>query len=256
MKYGIYALYLKNNLSCTIQYGRNKYDYKEGTIVCFSPGQVGEVKTKVDEVKPEVYGILFDPSFIIGTNLSKRMSKYRFFSYDVTESLHLSEEERKVIMLCLEQIQLELAHDTDKHSKELIAMNIELLLNYCLRFYERQFATREVNNKDLLQRFEYHLLDYLNQTETNKGLPTVKYFASRLCISPNYFGDLIKKETGKSPQEYIQEAIIQKAKILILETNHSMNEISSKLGFKFPQHFARFFKKHTGKTPTELKKGI
>ena len=255
MNYGIYALYLKNNLSCAIQYGRNKYDYQEGTIVCFAPGQIGEVNTHEDEVKPEVYGILFDPSFIKGTNLSRQMSKYCFFSYDVTESLHLSDDERKVIMLCLEKIKLELLHVKDKYSKELLAMNIELLLNYCLRFYERQFASRQVSNKDVLQKFEYYLSEYFNQVDLfRKGLPTVRYFADKVCLSPNSFGDLIKKETGKSAQEYIQNTIIQKDKELILETNLSMNEISSQLGFKYPQHFGRFFKQHMNQTPSGFKK--
>ena len=255
MNYGIYALYLKSNLSCAIQYGRKQYDYQEGTIVCFAPGQVGEVNTKENEVRPVVYGILFDPSFIKGTNLSKQMEKYHFFSYDVAESLHLSDDERKVIMLCLETIKLELAHETDKHSKSLIAMNIELILNYCLRFYERQFATREKINLDVLQKFEHYLTEYFNQTNTiQKGLPTVKYFADKICLSPNYFGDLIKKETGKSAQEYIQKTIIQKAKKLILETNYSMSEISYILGFKYPQHFGRFFGKHTGKSPSTFRK--
>ncbi len=254
MNYGIYALYLKCNKTCAIQYGRNTYDYQEGTIVCFAPGQIGEVNTDVDEVRPEVYGILFHPDYIKGTSLSKKMEKYRFFSYDTTEALHLSEEERKVIMLCLEKIQLELEHKTDKHSKELITMNIELLLNYCIRFYERQFLTREKSNKDVLQKFEKYMNEFFeNEASMQKGLPTVKYFASKICLSSNYFGDLIKKETGKTAQEYIQYMIIERAKSYLLDSDYSMGNISAMLGFKYPQHFGRFFKKHTGITPMQYK---
>lgn len=255
MNYGIYALYLKNNLSCAIQYGRKKYDYQEGTIVCFAPGQIGEVNTFEDEVKPEVYGIIFEPSFIKGTNLGKHIKDYPFFSYDVTESLHLSEDERKVIMLCLESIKLELNHELDNHSKKLIINNIELLLDNCLRFYERQFLTREDINKDVLQQFEKYINEYFEDNQmANKKLPTVKYFADKACLSPNYFGELIKKETGKTAKDYIQLMILEKSKSYILETKYTLNEISTKLGFKYPQHFCRFFKKHTGITPNEFRK--
>lgn len=255
MNYGIYALYLKCNLACAIQYGRKVYDYQEGTIVCFAPGQVGEVNTVEDEIKPEVYGIIFDPSLIKGTHLGNQIAKYPFFSYDITESLHLSEIERKVIMLCLETIQLELEHESDPHSKSLLIKNLDLLLNYCQRFYERQFITREENNRDILQQFEKYSIEYFERQQTApKKLPSVKYFADKCCLSANYFGDLIKKETGKTAQEYIQQMILGKAKSYILETSLSMSEISDKLGFKHSQHFGRFFKKHTGLTPTEFRK--
>ena len=255
MNYGIYALYLKCNHACAIQYGRKSYDYQEGTIVCFAPGQIGEVNTFDDEIKPEVYGIIFDPSFIKGTNLSRNINKYPFFSYNVSESLHLSENERRSIILCLEKIQLEIEHEIDKHSKKLIIMNIELLLDYCQRFYDRQFATRETINKDVLQQFEKFINEYFEDDKRiNRKLPTVKYFADKICLSPNYFGDMIKKETGKSAKDYIQYVILEKAKSYILDTGYSMNEISSKLGFRYPQHFGRFFKKHMGETPSEFRK--
>ena len=138
MNYGLYALFLKESKSCDIKYGRQYYDYQEGTIVCFAPGQTAGVSTIEDEINPAVYGIVFHPDLIRGTSLGKDIKKYTFFSYAVNEALHLSDQEKEIVMDCLKKISIELEHGIDKHSKALIAMNIELLLNYCMRFYERQ----------------------------------------------------------------------------------------------------------------------
>ena len=161
INYGFYALYLKCNKACNIKYGRKKYDYQEGTIVAFAPGQVGEIQTFGDEVKPQVYGVIFHPDFIKGTSLGQNIKNYGFFSYSVSEALHVSEREQKIVMECFSKIQQELSQNMDKHTRQLIAMNIELLLNYCMRFYERQFITREDENKDILQQFETHLNEYI-----------------------------------------------------------------------------------------------
>ena len=254
MDYGVYALYLKNSTECNIKYGRKKYDYQEGTIVCFAPRQVAEVTTEVAEVKPNVYGILFHPDIIRGTSLGQNIKKYGFFSYSSNESLHLSEREKEVIMDCLKNISTELNHAIDKHSKSLIAMNIELLLNYCLRFYERQFITREESNRDVLQLFEKYVDEYFdNKNQVENGLPSVKYFADKVYLTPNYFGDLIKKETGKSAQEYIQLKVIERAKDRLMNSNLTISEIAYELGFQYPQHFSRVFKQHTGATPNQYR---
>ncbi len=254
MNYGLYALYLKCTEGCEIKYGRKKYDYQEGSIVSFAPGQIAEVNTAEDEVRPEVYGLLFHPDLIRRTPLGQNIKNYGFFSYASHEALHLSEREKEIVMDCLKKIDQELKHGIDKHSRTLISMTIELLLNYCLRFYERQFITREDENADILQKFEAQLdLYFDDKNAKNQGLPTVKYFADSVFLSPNYFGDLIKKETGKSAQEYIQHKLIEKAKDLIISTELTMSEIAYDLGFQYPQHFSRLFKRQVGITPNEYR---
>ena len=240
MNYGLYALFLKQTKSCNIKYGRTSYDYEEGTIVCFAPGQTAGVDTIEDEIAPQVYGIVFHPDLIHGTALGKSIKNYTFFSYAVNEALHLSEQERGIVMDCLEKISIELEHAIDKHSKPLIAMNIELLLNYCMRFYERQFISRSNANRDALTKFEQLLGDYFqSKLPMHDGLPSVKYFADKICLSSNYFGDMVKKETGKTPQECIQEKVIELAKEHIVNTDETVSEIAYTLGFQYPQHLCR-----------------
>ncbi|WP_455674565.1 helix-turn-helix domain-containing protein [Phocaeicola sp.] len=254
MNYGVYALFLKLAKSCDIKYGRQHYDYQEGTIVCFAPGQTVGVEMLSDVVSQDVYGILFHPDLIRGTSLGKSIKNYTFFSYSVSEALHLSDQEKGIVMDCLEKISIELEHAIDKHSKSLIAMNIELLLNYCMRFYERQFITRRDANKDALTRFEQLLTDYFQgQQPMEEGLPTVKYFADKICLSSNYFGDMVKKETGKTPQEHIQEKVIELAKEHIVATDETVSQIAYTLGFQYPQHLCRLFKKRVGCTPNEYR---
>lgn len=254
INYGLYALFLKQTKSCDIKYGRKYYDYQEGTIVCFGPGQTTQVEMLKEDVAPEVYGIVFHPDLIRGTSLGKNMKNYTFFSYAVNEALHVSEQERSIVMDCFEKINIELEHAIDKHSKSLIAMNIELLLNYCMRFYERQFITRSNINKDALTRFEQLLDDYFQGDQpVQDGLPSVKYFADKICLSPNYFGDMVKKETGKTPQEHIQEKVIALAKEYIAETDDTVSQIAYALGFQYPQHLSRLFKKRVGCTPNEYR---
>ncbi len=248
--YGIYALYLKLEKACDIKYGRQTYDYQEGTIVCFAPGQTAETNPTTDKVQVNAHGILFHPDLLRGTSLGKNIKKYTFFSYEVNEALHLSEEERSIVMDCLKIIRMELERGVDKHSKTLLVNYIELLLNYCMRFYERQFITRGKTNRDVLTRFENLLDEYFESTLAEQdGLPTVKYFADKLCLSSNYFGDMFKKETGKSPQEYIQEKVIELAKERISGTADTVSQIAYSLGFQYPQHFCRLFKKRVGYTP-------
>lgn len=254
LHYGVYAIFLKLEKTCDIKYGRQKYDYKEGTIVCFAPGQTAETTSTTDRIQTNAYGILFHPDILRGTSLNKTIKDYTFFSYEINEALHVSEEEQTIILDCLNIIQKELEHDIDKHSKTLIVKYIELLLGYCMRFYERQFITRSKSNHDVLTRFEYMLNEYFDgPTAEHDGLPSVKFFADKLCLSPNYFGDMLKKETGKSPQEYIQKKIIDVAKDRISGTQDTVSQIAYSLGFQYPQHLCRLFKKKVGCTPNEYR---
>ena len=254
VNYGIYGLFLKDTKCGDIRYGRQYYDYQEGTIVCFAPGQDAETTLITDRVQVNALGILFHPDLLLGTSLGKTIKKYTFFSYEVNEALHLSEEERNIIMDCLRIIRLELEHGVDKHSKTLLVNYIELLLNYCMRFYERQFVTRSKANHDVLTRFEQLLDNYFSGTFAEQnGLPTVKYFADKICLSPNYFGDMVKKETGRTPQEHIQEKVIEMAKERMIGTEDTVSQIAYSLGFQYPQHFCRLFKKRVGCTPNEYR---
>lgn len=254
LSYGLYALFLKENVSCDIRYGRQKYDYEAGTVTSFAPGQVTHVDM-LPGVVPKAKGLLFHPDLIKGTSLAQEMRNYTFFSYNSNEALHLSEDEKGIFNDCLDKIKIELDRPVDQFSRRLITMNIELLLDYCLRFYARQFVTREVTNKDVLTRFENYLEDYFISGKSKKeGLPSVKYFADKVCLSPNYFGDLIKKETGVSAQEHIQSKIIDLSKNMLLGTEMSINEISYELGFQYSQHFNRVFKKITELTPSAYRK--
>lgn len=254
LRYGVYALFLKLEKACDIKYGRQSYDYKEGTIVAFAPGQTAETTPTTEHIQSNAYGIIFHPDLLHGTSLGKHIRKYTFFSYEVNEALHLSEQEQTIILDCLKIIQLELEHAIDSHSKELIAMHIELLLGYCMRFYDRQFITRSKINRDVLTRFESLLDGYFeSELAEQNGLPTVRYFAEKLCLSPNYFGDMLKRETGKTPQEYIQDKIIELAKERIADTEETVSEIAYSLGFQYPQHLCRLFKKRVGCTPNEYR---
>ena len=254
LNYELYAIFLKLRKSCELRYGRRNYDYQDGTIVCFAPGQSVYATNPTDDISQPVLGLVFHPDLIRGTSLGKDIKKYTFFSYAVHEALHMSEQEREIVIDSLNKTGIELQHAIDKHSKSLISMSIELLLNYCMRFYERQFITREKENKDALTTFEKLLNDYFeSKLPAQEGLPSVKYFADKICLSPNYFGDMVKKETGKTPQEHIQEKVIELAKENMLETDQTVSQIAYSLGFQYPQHLCRLFKKHVGCTPNEYR---
>ncbi|MFH6999624.1 helix-turn-helix domain-containing protein [Flavobacterium sp. FlaQc-57] len=253
MHFGFYAVFLKAGKCGELKYGRNSYDYDDGTMVFVAPGQVIEIKNKED-YQPTGLALLFHPDLIKGTSLAKLMNQYSFFSYEFHEALHLSLKEQQIIKDLFYKLEYELSHSIDKHSKSIIVNTIELLLNYCVRFYDRQFITRENINTDVLSKFENLLNDYFqSETPQDIGLPSVGYFADRLHLSPNYFGDLIKKETGKTAQEHIQLKLINLAKERIFDTDKSVSQIASELGFKYPQHFNRMFKKNTGYTPIEYR---
>lgn len=253
MNFGFYAVYLKDVNCGDIKYGRHSYDYQDRTLVFVAPGQVINVDINKD-YKPQGYALLFHPDLIRGTSLGKHIDNYSFFSYQTREALHLSEKERKIVLDCFAKIKYELEGGTDKHSKTLIASNIELFLNYCMRFYDRQFISRNDANKDTLEKFEEMLNDYFGSDKPQTlGLPAVSYCADQLHLSPNYFGDLVKKETGKTAMEYIQLKVIDLAKEKILSNKKSLSEIAYELGFKYPQHFTRLFKQHVGYTPKDYR---
>lgn len=254
-RFGFYAVFLKDVKCGDLRYGRNYYDYQEGTLVFMAPGQVVEVEVKdKPQVPPKGRALLFHPDLLRGTSLGRNIAGYTFFSYEVNEALHLSEQERQVVMDCLQNIQSELKHAIDKHSRTLIVSNIELLLNYSTRFYERQFITRNNVNRDVLAGFERLLGDYFAGDRPERdGVPSVCWCAEQLHLSANYFGDLVKKETGKSAQEYIQLKVIDIAKERIFDPGRSISEIAYSLGFHYPQHFTRLFKKVVGCSPNEYR---
>lgn len=252
---GIYAVFLKNIKCGDMRYGCQPYDYEDGTLVFVSPGQVYGIDSKGKAMKPSGYALVFHPDLIAGTHLGRKIKDYTFFSYEVNEALHLSKKERATIVDCLQKITSEIEQNIDKHSKTLIVSNIELFLNYCMRFYDRQFITRSNVNKDILVRFENLLDEYFKTDKAQTlGLPGVAYCAEQLHLSPNYFGDLIKKETGSTALDYIQSRIIEEAKGKMFDSNNSINDISFQLGFKYQQHFTRLFKQKTGMTPNDYRK--
>ncbi|MDE5691459.1 MAG: helix-turn-helix transcriptional regulator [Alistipes sp.] len=252
--FGFYTLFLKDVKCGNLIYGRQYYDYQEGTIVAIAPGQVAGVEDNGEEFQPKGWALVFHPDLIRGTSLGRSIRNYSFFSYEANEALHLSEQEREIVIDCLHKIRTETEHAVDKHTQRLITANIELLLDYCVRFYERQFITRSNVNNDLLMRFE-SLLDayFASERPQSEGLPSVRYFAEQLHLSANYFGDLIKKETGRTAQEHIQLKLIDVAKERIFDVRKSVSEVAYELGFKYPQHFTRLFKKLTGLTPKEYR---
>lgn len=254
MNFGFYTVFLKEVKCGDLHYGCNYYDYEEGTLVFVAPGQVIGVDNNGELYYPKGTALVFHPDLIKGTSLGRHIGDYTFFSYEVHEALHLSESERNIILDCLTKIRYELNRGIDKHSKTLIVSNIELFLNYCVRFYDRQFITRDNVNRGTLQRFEDLLNGYSESDKPKEiGLPSVGYCANELNLSANYFGDLIKKETGKTAQEYIYFKIIDIAKDKMFSLDKSISEIAYELGYKYPQHFSRSFKQYTGYTPNEYK---
>lgn len=252
--YGFYIVFLKEVMCGNMIYGRHTYDYQEGTVVCLAPGQVIGHDDDGTQYQPKGWALCFHPDLIRGTTLGSHIKEYTYFSYEVNEALHLSLKEREIFVGCLAKIQHELEHSIDRLSRRLITTNIELLLDYCLRFYERQFITREHVNSDILTRFEALLDDYFDSGRAKtEGLPSVKWCASELCLSANYFGDLIKRETGKTAQEHIQLRLISMAKDMMAGTGKSISQVAYELGFQYPQHFSRLFKKVVGITPNEYR---
>lgn len=251
--YGVYAIWLKETKGCSLSYGRTPYDFDEQTVTSFEPGQTVTVEVTDQTVRPKCVGLLFHPDFLHRTALGNNIQRYEFFSYSSTEALHLSEMEITVFKQVLDMIDSELKHPIDNHTRELIVSNIELLLNYCLRFYDRQFITREEINHSVVKQFDKMLREYIKDKAQTDGLPTVGYFADKCCLSTGYFGQLVKTETGRTAKDFINDRLLAAAKEQLNDESLSINQIAERLGFEYPQHFVRFFKQRTGITPKEYR---
>ena len=251
MHYGLYAIYLKENKGCKLSYGRTPYDFDEMTVTSFAPGQVVKVEPNPDVPFAKFTALVFHPDLLNRTALGTQMSRYEFFGYSSTEALHLSAQEVEVFQGVIAMIEQELHRAIDKHTRELIVSNIELLLNYCLRFYDRQFITREEINHGVVIKFLTLLDEYMNDKAKYEGLPTVAYFANKCCLSNGYFGTLVKTETGRTAKDLINDRVLAKAKELLQSETITITEVSQRIGFEYPQHFVRFFKSLTGKTPSQ-----
>jgi AraC-like DNA-binding protein len=257
LSFGFYSVFFKEAKNCTLKYGRSTYDYQEGSLIFIAPNQIVSIEDDGDEYIPNGFALLFHPDLLHRTSLAQDIKEFSFFSYSISESLHLSENERLIVQECFSKIEYEISGNVDKHSKEIIVANIELFLKYCVRFYDRQFISRDDLNFGIVERFEKLLHNYFKGKEPElNGTPTVVYCANVLNLSPNYFGDLIKKETGKSAQEYIHTVIIDIAKEMIFDINKSISQIAYELGFKYPHHFTRLFKQKVGQSPIEYRKMI
>ena len=253
MHYGVYAIYLKENKGCKLSYGRTPYDFDEMTVTSFAPGQVGNVEPNPDVPFAKFTALVFHPDLLNRTALGRQINRYEFFGYSSTEALHLSAQEVEVFRGVLAMIEQELHRAIDKHTRELIVSNIELLLNYCLRFYDRQFITREEINHSVVKKFIELLDDYIATKALRDGLPTVAYFADKCCLSNGYFGNLVRVETGRTAKDIIADHVLAYAKQLLNDEALTITMISNRLGFEYPQHFVRFFKSHTGKTPSAFR---
>lgn len=252
---GLFQISLKDNCPYTISnYGKNSYDFEEGSMIFTAPNQVLEFEKNSVNKEDTGWTIIFHPDLIRNSELGKNIEKYSFFSYASNESLHISNEERKTITEISHKIEKEFSGNIDAHSQTLIISNLELLLNYCVRFYDRQFYTRTNLNKDVASQFEQLIKTYYaSNTQLVKGIPTVQYCAEALGFSPKYLSDLLKKETGSSTQDHIHKYIIEKAKISLLNSTNSASEIAYALGFEYPQYFSKIFKKKTEMSPNEFR---
>ncbi|MEJ7558828.1 MAG: helix-turn-helix transcriptional regulator [Pedobacter sp.] len=250
----VYCIMFKNTACGDLRYGKGHYDYQDGSLLFFAPGQTVTVEDDGEWHHPKGYCLVFHPDLLRGTSLNKGMHEHSFFNYQMHEALHLSIDEQKIILEAFAKIDIELRRPIDRHSKKLIVSDIEQLLTYCTRFYDRQFISRNDTHQGVLEKFEQLVNDYLLSGKGEiLGLPSVNYFAGELCLSPNYFGDLVKRETGKSPQEYIQLKLIETAKEKIFDESKPLGQIASELGFKYSSHFTRSFKNKVGMTPLEYR---
>jgi len=250
----LYMVALKDK-DCGIEYGRNHFDFDEGVMVFSAPKQVSTVEKEMKPGDIKGWMLYFHPDLIRNTHLGKVINEYSFFNYDVFEALHLSDDEEKLINETVKNIQSEFFQRIDNHTHRVINSSLELLLNLCLRFYERQFNTRAAQNNDVFSKFESDLKEYFStEKQLEYSLPSVDYFADKVNLSPHYFSDVLKKETGRSAKDHINDYVIELAKNQLAGTNKAVSEIAYALGFNYPHYFTRLFKTKTGYTPSEYKK--
>lgn len=247
----LYTIMFKNYCTNLLRYGRQSYDFQEGSLICIAPKQVLTLDSEIEKKENMLgWGLFFHPDLLRGTSLGEKMHDYTFFSYETSEALHLSDKEKQTLLDCVQKIEGELQENPDSYSQNLIVTNIELLLNYCLRYYGRQFITRKHSHVGVVQHVTKWLHDYFHSEKVKEqGLPTVKLLADSVHLSANYLSDLLKKETGMSAQDHIHYALIEEAKNSLLNTNHSLGEIAYTLGFEYPQYFSKLFKQKTGISP-------
>ena len=249
--YSVYGIFFHDQQDIDLTYGCGKYDYKSGTVICVAPGQIGGKEDNGERVMLTGWALLFHPDLLRGTPISKNIKQYTFFDYRVHEALHMTDEEHDIFVSLMQQIRNELQKPHDELQNAILIAYIELVLNFCQRFYNRQFTTRKLENSDILMKFNNLLNDYYEKnTQLTLGLPTVQYCADKLCMSSNYFGDVIKKTTGDTASNYIRQHVIQRVKNE-LATGASIVQVADDLGFKYPQHLSRMFKQQTGITPSE-----
>lgn len=252
--FGMFCITQKNGAEGSMGYGRNSYDFQEGSMVFVKPGQVLRYEGHESKADDPGWALLFHPDLIRKSELGRSIDHYSFFSYDITEALHLSEEEKQTLNGLVAKIEKEYGQNIDRHSQKLIISNIELLLDYCTRYYDRQFYTRTNLNKDVLTKFEQLLKDYYsNGNQLNMGVPSVDYCGKELNMSPKYLSDLLKKETGKSTKVHIDDFLMNMAKTRLLRTTESVSEIAYDLGYEYSQHFSKIFKNKTGISPSEYR---
>lgn len=249
--YSVYGIFFHDEAEIDLAYGCGKYDYKKGTVICVAPGQIGGKEDNGERVMLTGWALLFHPDLLHGTPLEKTIKNYSFFDYRVNEALHMTDEEHGILTSLMRQIRDELPKRHDELQDPIIVGYIELVLNFCQRFYNRQFITRKLDNSDMLMKFDRLLHDYFDgNLQLTLGLPTVQYCADKLCMSSNYFGDMIKKTTGDTASNYIRQYIIQRAKNE-LAADEGIARVAYGLGFEYPQHLSRMFKSQTGMTPSE-----
>lgn len=249
----MYCIALKD-ANCGLDYGRNSYDFNEGVLMFTAPNQVITLNRVHEVGEVEGWLLYFHPDLIRKTVLGSRIDDYSFFSYDVHEALHLSEQEEQIFENCIAMMQVEIDARIDNHSQQVLVSNIELLLNYSLRFYERQFNTRTTQNKDIVSKVESLMKSYFKSGSLlETGPMTIQYLADNCHVSPNYLSDLLKKETGRSAKDHINDFLIEKAKNMLLGSEDSVSGIAYELGFNYPHYFSRLFKNKTGMTPNEYR---
>lgn len=249
--YSVYGMFMHEHLPVELTYGCGKYDYTSGTLICVAPGQIGGKEDNGERIDLDGWALLFHPDLLRGTPIEKTIKECTFFDYRINEALHMTDEERDIFVSLMRQIKRELTNSRDDFQDRIIVEYIGLLLNYCIRFYNRQFITRKLENSDILMKFNSLLHDYFrDKKQLTMGLPTIQYCADKLCMSSNYFGDLVKKATGDSAGTHIRQYVIQQAKNE-LATGASVAQVAYTLGFEYPEHLSRMFKKETGMTPSE-----